>query len=315
MKKDNFLEKIDYFMTGVQDSIVIHRDTPDGYMELTGYFILPGIYLALNDIHTQVIPSSKQSMPQDIFLINYCLQGRCEFQIDNDSYSYIDSRLMNIASQMVQDYFYYPSSFYVGYEIYVLPKNFSEKTKDILNLFSIDLSILIDLYKRGAVFYVSDSVSRLWKHITDSCTSENIGQLRLDTLQLIKYFHDHQPTNAANALYLSKVQVILAKKAHEMLTADLSSHLSMKTIAQTLNVSESSLKRYFHSVFGSNVSTYMNDCRMNHAAELLTSSEMSISDIAKACGYVNQGRFANVFRTFYGMKPLDYRRKSGLKIL
>ena len=132
-------------MTGVQDSIVIHRDTPDGYMELTGYFILPGIYLALNDIHTQVIPSNKQSMPQDIFLINYCLQGRCEFQIDNDSYSYIDSRLMNIASQMVQDYFYYPSSFYVGYEIYVLPKNFSEKTKKLVKKLCSYQSIILTL--------------------------------------------------------------------------------------------------------------------------------------------------------------------------
>lgn len=69
-------------------------------------------------------------------------------------------------------------------------------------------------------------------------------------------------------LYLSKAQTMLAKKAKEMLTADLSQHLS--------------------------------------------TSELSISDIAKACGYVNQGRFASIFRDYYGMKPFDYRRMAGM---
>ena len=51
---------------------------------------------------------------------------------------------------------------------------------------------------------------------------------------------------------------------------------------------------------------------MQYAAELLTSSQMSISDVAKASGYVNQGRFASVFRQTFGMKPLDYRRGGNL---
>lgn len=101
---------------------------------------------------------------------------------------------------------------------------------------------------------------------------------------------------------------MLAKKAKEILTADLSRHISMKQISQELNVSETSLKRYFHLVYGTNVSVYMNEVRMQYAAELLTSSQMSISDVAKASGYVNQGRFASVFRQTFGMKPLDYRR-------
>lgn len=123
---------------------------------------------------------------------------------------------------------------------------------------------MIQLYQNGAAFYAPVSIVRLWKHIADNCTTDNIGQLRLDTLQLLKYFCDNKPLKSTNILYLSKVQAMLAKKAQEMLTYDLSSHPSMK----------------------------------------------SVSDIAKACGYVNQGRFASVFREFYGMKPLDYRRNA-----
>lgn len=35
-----------------------HRDTPDGEYDLTFYPILPGVILALNEIHTTVVPSA-----------------------------------------------------------------------------------------------------------------------------------------------------------------------------------------------------------------------------------------------------------------
>ena len=310
MKKDNFSKNTERFLTGGQDVASFHHDTCDGFVNLTAYHILPGIYLVLNDIHTQMVPSNRNAMPKNILLVNYCWQGRCEFQINNDNYSYIDTRLMNISSQMVQDYFYYPSSYYKGYEIYVMTSRFRDETRSVLKLFQINPEDLIRLYRSGAVFYTPDPVLRLWNRISEHCASNNIGQLRLDTLQLLKYFQDHKPEDASNALYLSKVQVILAKKVQNLLTLDLSQHLSMRSVSEILGVSETSLKRYFYSVFGVNVSTYMKEMRMKKATELLASSEMSISDIAKACGYVNQGRFASVFRSYYGMKPLDYRRNS-----
>lgn len=310
MKKDNFADQIEHFMSGAEDIVTLHRETAGGFMNLTAYYILPGIFLMLNDIHTPSVPVNKEAMPQDFLLINYCMQGRCEFKIDENNYSYIDMNLMNIASKMVQDCFAYPSSFYVGYEIYVLPSMFTDSTRDALRLFHVDPVTLIQRYPQGIAFYAPDPVVRLWNHISESGASGNIGQIRLDTLQLLKYFCDQKPFTPTNTLYLSKVQVMLARKGKEMLTEDLSCHLSMKAVSEALGTSETSLKRYFRSVFGVNVSAYLNEARMKYAAERLSSSKDSISEIAKSCGYVNQGRFANVFREYYGMKPLDYRRKT-----
>lgn len=310
MQKDAMPKSMKSFLSGFQDSLTIHQNMPDGFTNLTAYSILPGIFLVINDIHTQSVPSNRENMPQDILVINYCTQGRCEFNINEDSYSYVDTNIMNISSQMVSDAFFYPSSYYLGYEVYVLSSRFTDETRKTLELFSIDIKELIPLYQNGAAFYAPVSIVRLWKHIADNCTTDNIGQLRLDTLQLLKYFCDNKPLKSANILYLSKVQAMLAKKAQEMLTRDLSSHLSMKSVSEELGVSETSLKRYFQAVYGTNISTYMNETRMKYAARLLSSSKDSVSDIAKACGYVNQGRFASVFREFYGMKPLDYRRNA-----
>lgn len=311
MKKEQYMNSVREFVTEGRDIGIIHQDTSDGFMELTGYYILPGIYLVLNDIHTQIVPLNAQQS-QKILIVNYCMEGRCEFRVNEDNYSYLDHRMMSISSRMAENQFYYPSSCYKGYEIYVLPEWFTEKTKDFLKSFDIDMDMLIALYEKGAALYVTEPFLKLWNDLADCCPTENIGQIRLLTLQLLKSFCDHKPENNRNMLYLSRVQVMLAKKAQEILTRDLSRHISMKSIADTLGVSETSLKRYFHSVYGANLSTYMNEVRMKYAAELLTTSKLGISDIAKACGYVNQGRFATVFRDFHGMKPLDYRRNHAL---
>lgn len=189
-----------------------------------------------------------------------------------------------------------------------MPDNFSQETESILKIFGINIDSLLQLYTKSAIFYASDTVLKLWDNIDECNGNCNIGQIRLDVLQILKYLYNHGSITSAQTPYLSRTQAMLAKKAKEILTADLSQHISMKMISQELGVSETSLKRYFHLVYGTNLSTYMNEIRMQYAAELLTSSQMSISDVAKACGYVNQGRFASVFRQFFRMKPLDYRR-------
>ncbi|WP_417339518.1 helix-turn-helix domain-containing protein [Gemmiger sp.] len=45
----------------------------------------------------------------------------------------------------------------------------------------------------------------------------------------------------------------------------------------------------------------------------LAHTDQSIANIARQCGYVNQGRFARVFYEKYHVKPLDYRRQTRLQ--
>ena len=92
-----------------------------------------------------------------------------------------------------------------------------------------------------------------------------------------------------------------------MLTFDISKHISMREISEKLNVSETSLKNYFSAMFVMTVSDYMRSIRLKKASDLLKNSGLSISDIASSCGYSNQGRFAKVFKEYYGMLPLEYR--------
>lgn len=80
MQKDNFSKNVQTFMAGGQDKYVLYQDMQDGYMELSNYYILPGIFLTRNAIHTQIVPCGEDNMYKKSFLVNYCIDGRCNLK-------------------------------------------------------------------------------------------------------------------------------------------------------------------------------------------------------------------------------------------
>ena len=219
---------------------------------------------------------------------------------------------MSVSTRMVQDSFYYPSGFYQGWEIYALPDTFTDETRQTLKLFAINFEQLSNLYGKDVSCITSEPFLTLWKMLDQNRQVYSVGNIRLLCLQILLHLTDQRLLIQSPQPFLTRTQAALAKKAQEILLKDLSRHISAASIAASLGVSETSLKNYFRSVYGMNLSTYLNHKRMELAAKLLSESDQNISDIAKACGYVNQGRFAKVFKDFYHMKPLDYRRNEHL---
>lgn len=72
---------------------------------------------------------------------------------------------------------------------------------------------------------------------------------------------------------------------------------------------------YFSSIFkeelGESYSEYLNRLRVELAAELLVSSDMSLAEVAGACGFDDQSWFTKVFGQHTGMSPGRYRKAGG----
>ena len=81
----------------------------------------------------------------------------------------------------------------------------------------------------------------------------------------------------------------------------------------SIKSSETSLKNYFRGVYGQNISVYLREIRLKKAAELFASTNLSVSEVAEQVGYMNQSKFAAVFKKQYGQTPLEYRRSIHLK--
>ena len=293
---------------------VVHtrQTTADGYYEVTIYPILPGILLAFNDVHTTTVPTAASHFFDDCLILNYCLDGRCEFCVSNDNYGYVDSGMSSMAVRMAQGDFYYPSGLYMGYEIYIFPPLFTEETEKTLALFGLDLRALRRRCQRSSAYATPRELQLIWGELYRSEGAAPLGTVRLQVLRALHYLDTHALPPQSGCQYLTRTQSLLAKRLEEELTQDLSRHLAVRKVAERYGVSETSLKNYFCAVYGVNVSTYLGEARMKLAAQLLTGTTQSVAAIARQCGYVNQGRFAGVFYERYHVKPMDYRRASRL---
>ena len=289
-----------------------HKPTPDGWYDLTFYPVLPGVILAYNDIHATVVPAAPSPLFDQCLIVNYCLAGRCEFSVSADNYCYIDSGLSSLSTKMVSGNFYYPSGYYAGCEVYIFPPLFDAQTRMAEELFGFDLAALRAYCMQSMVCTAPQEQMRLWETLYKAMETEELSEVRLRLIEILRYLCIHKPTPQTGSRYLTSTQSLLAKRLEEEITRDLSRHVSVHEVAAALRVGETSLKNYFRWVYGVNVSVYQNTARMKLAAQLLTSTEQSISTIARQCGYVNQGRFAGVFCRYYHVKPLDYRRRARL---
>jgi len=82
---------------------------------------------------------------------------------------------------------------------------------------------------------------------------------------------------------------------------------SLDELAGELHTDRSYLARTFKAVTGQTPLAFHNGVRSDAAKELLKNSELSVSYIASAVGYVSASHFTQVFRKLNGMTPSEWR--------
>lgn len=84
----------------------------------------------------------------------------------------------------------------------------------------------------------------------------------------------------------------------------------LSDVASFCHYSPSFVARLFKARSGMTVSEYLSDIRMKKARELLTKTDMQISEIAEACGFTDTNYFIACFSRRYGTPPKKFRKKA-----
>ena len=86
--------------------------------------------------------------------------------------------------------------------------------------------------------------------------------------------------------------------------------LTIVEICKRLSISQRTLNRYCHDLFGHSAKdTYVN-ARLQHAKNLLSGTSLAVSEIATYCGFKTPAHFSQVFATRFGETPSCCRRAS-----
>lgn len=87
--------------------------------------------------------------------------------------------------------------------------------------------------------------------------------------------------------------------------------ISPMRIAKDLGISARQLERLFGKYLNTSPKKYYMEMRLERARHLLVQTEMSIIDVAIACGFESAGHFSRVYRTAFGVTPMMQRNRLG----
>jgi AraC-like DNA-binding protein/ligand-binding sensor protein len=102
------------------------------------------------------------------------------------------------------------------------------------------------------------------------------------------------------------------RKAERYIWENYTKKIGLKEIANAAGLSASYFSSIFKEEMGENLSNYLNRLRVEKAAAMLISTNMSISGIASACGFEDQSWFSKIFKNNTGFTPGKYREHGNI---
>lgn len=86
------------------------------------------------------------------------------------------------------------------------------------------------------------------------------------------------------------------------------SRLTVRQLAEALEVDPLHLSRCFRRRFGCSPGDFLRQCRVRHASELLRGRDRSLAEVALESGFADQAQLTKAFKRLTGMTPGQYRK-------
>jgi AraC-like DNA-binding protein/ligand-binding sensor protein len=97
------------------------------------------------------------------------------------------------------------------------------------------------------------------------------------------------------------------RKAERFIWENYTRKISLREIADASGLSAPYFSSVFKEEMGENLSNYLNRLRVEKAATMLIESDLSLTEIAGACGFEDQSWFSKIFKSYTGVSPGKFR--------
>ena len=119
-------------------------------------------------------------------------------------------------------------------------------------------------------------------------------------LDRIRGAHDHQRMPLRSRLKINNPKLI---EVIGLMETHLEDSLSQENLATGVELSRRQLERLFRRHLGASPARFYLGLRLNRARLLLHQTDMSVIDVALACGFVSASHFSKCYRQAYGRTP------------
>ncbi len=271
------------------------------------------IFLWANLVSDKHLPNDGSKITGHFASLNYCISGRCEVRLPDDTYIYMVPGMLCIDDHKSQYGYNYPSGGYTGLEIVFNLDGISERPIAELSAygdFARWIKDMLESHNGSYLAKVDNKCDKLMNlmyfHLTGA--DWEMEDYKMHLLLLLYMISNGGTVSMTNHFYVTRGQKYIVDEVEKMVTKDLSLHYTITDMADKYGISPSALKKYFEAVYGLPISFYIKEKRIILAKQRLTETKDSIGAIAADCGYANQGKFGSAFKGVTGLSPLEYRR-------
>ncbi len=101
------------------------------------------------------------------------------------------------------------------------------------------------------------------------------------------------------------------RKVHEYVMGHFGQEISLDQVAALTSMAPSAFCRYFKARANKTFSGFVSEVRIGHACRLLIEGNLSVSQVAYACGFKTISNFNRQFKAIVHENPLRYQRRYG----
>ncbi len=259
--------------------------------------------------------SSKQLLEEHFTVFNFCLKGTQDFTLTGNYLpthatsqhsnllllpNEVFNTEINITGEFAQASLFIPLKKYfdiLGSAIDILPINFKNAAE-----------------KHNVCYFKNHNWHpRIRQVITQllfqklSPVSEKL-LLESKMLEIIAVMIELDKINSDATNYFPKKDEEKIRYAKEIIEKEIEDPPSLNALAKRIGSNEFTLKKGFKLMYGMAVYQYLSHFRMNQANILLSSTNLSIHEIASSVGYENLSAFTRAFKKQYQILPSQLRK-------
>lgn len=244
--------------------------------------------------------------------INYCRKGRIGWEMGNGNNVYLGQKdfSLHTLKTCADSSISLPNGTYEGLTVSIDLNELTRNPPDILVGTEITGDYLYDKFcKETSVtsFAGNEQSERIFLGFYNKSKNLSLSYQKIKVLELILYLSELRVDIKNRLTEYQSEQIEIIREIHEQLTKHMEQRFTIEALSKQYLMNPTTLKSIFKSVYGNSIAAHIKEHRMERAAKLLLTTDLSIAEIAEQVGYDSQSRFTAAFKTFSGKLPKDYR--------
>lgn len=276
------------------------------------YKLTSGMELSYYIMYNENLSLHHDSL-SNVMEINYCHAGRMGWKIRNGASIYLGPGdfSMHTMDVCADSDLSLPNQYYEGFTLYVDLNLLTTQPPELLKGTGITGKLLFEKYCSNdsfASFAGNEETDSIFAGFYDQPEAFASSYRELKAMELLLYLAKAEPEKEKHLNEYQAEQVALIRKIHKLLLSNLDKRITIEELSKQYLINTTTLKNLFKAVYGTSIAAHIKEHRMEHAADMLLSTNESIASIANAVGYDSQSKFTSAFKSAYHVTPREYRK-------